>query len=173
MSCPTISVIQSNECIGNSLAGINDNFASLSDGICNNIDEITDIEANITNLTTQLYALSGLVTPGAARAWVVFDATRDNNNQISTSGSRLIRNGYNIANVQPGGSGRYTISFINNLPNTRYGIIGTCSEKTASNGNYVWVQPGSDKFENSFTIFIRSINASDIAAPEYVSIIVI
>ena len=53
MSCPTVSVIQSNECIGNSLAVINDNFASLSDGICNNINTITEIEGNITNEDNQ------------------------------------------------------------------------------------------------------------------------
>ena len=100
MSCPTVSVIQSNECIGNSLAVINDNFASLSDGICNNINTITEIEGNITNLTNQLNALSGLVTPGAAKAWVVFDATREaNTGTVNPLGNRLIRNSYNVSSV--------------------------------------------------------------------------
>jgi hypothetical protein len=63
MSCPQISIIQSNECIGNSLAVINDNFTNLREGICNNIDNITTIENNITNLTTQLINLSSISTP--------------------------------------------------------------------------------------------------------------
>jgi hypothetical protein len=175
MSCPNVSIIQSNECIGNSLAGINDNFASLSEGICDNINRITDIENDITNLTTQLIALSGLVTPGAAKAWVVFDATRNTVGAINTSGSRRIINSYNVSNVQPGVAGQFTITFTNNLPNKNYGVIATCSEKTASSGNYVWAQPGPDaeKNESSLTIYTRSINSTDTASPEYVSVLIL
>ena len=173
MSCPTVSVIQSNECIGNSLASVNDNFASLSDGICDNIDRITDIESSITNLTTQLYALSGLVTPGAARAWVVFDATRNTANTVTSLGNRLIRNSYNVSSVAKYSTGGlFEATFTTPFTNTNYGVIATCSEKAAGSGNFVWAQP-SLRDTNFVQLYIRSINASDIADPEYVSIIVI
>lgn len=174
MSCPTVSVIQSNECIGNSLAGINDNFASLSDGICDNINRITDIEANITNLTTQLYALSGLVTPGAARAWVVFDATKNTANTVTSLGNRLIRNSYNVSSVLKYSStpGLFEVTFTTPFVNTNYGVIATCSEKTASTGNFVWAQP-SLRDTSSVQLFIRSIGALEVADPEYVSVIVL
>lgn len=177
MSCPTVSVIQSNECIGNSLASINDNFASLSDGICDNIDRITDIENNITNLTTQLNTLSSLVVPTVAQAWVVFDATRDTLGNIITSGNRLIRNSYNVSNIfkysaTSGSPGLFEITFSTPLANNNYGVIATCSEKAASSGNFVWAQP--ELRNSSFVrIYIRSITATDIADPEYVSVLVI
>lgn len=175
MSCPTISVIQSNECIGNSLAGINDNFASLSDGICNNIDRITDIEINITNLTTQLYGLSSLVTSSAARAWVVFDATREGNTgTVTPFGNRLIRNSYNVSSVLKYSTtpGLFEITYTTPFTNTNYGVIATCSEKAASSGNFVWAQP-SLRDTNFVQLYIRSINASDIADPGFVSVLVI
>jgi hypothetical protein len=175
MSCPNVSVIQSNECIGNSLAGINDNFASLSDGICDNVNRITDIESDITNLTTQLNALSSLVTPGAAKAWVVFDATKNTDDVVSNAGARKIINGYNVSNIQTGVAGQFTITFTNNLLNKNYGVIATCSEKTASSGNYVWAQPGpnAEKNESNLTIYTRSINSTDTANPEYVSVLIL
>jgi hypothetical protein len=174
MSCPNVSIIQSNECIGNSLAGINDNFASLSEGICDNINEITRIESDITNLTTQLNALSSLVTPGAAKAWVVFDATRNTANTVTTLGNRLIRNSYNVSSVLKYSTtpGLFEITFTTPFINTNYGVIATCSEKAAGSGNFVWAQP-SLRDTNFVQLYIRSINASDIADPGYVSIIVI
>ena len=175
MSCPTVSVIQSNECIGNSLAVINDNFASLSDGICDNIDNIVDIEGNIDNLTTQLNALSSLVTPGAAKAWVVFDATREaNTGTVNPLGNRLIRNSYNVSSVLKYSTdpGLFEVTFTTSLANTNYGVIATCSEKAASSGNFVWAQP-SLRDPSSVRLYIRSITASEVADPEYVSVIVI
>jgi hypothetical protein len=175
MSCPTVSVIQSNECIGNSLASINENFASLSDGICNNINRITDIEDDIDDLTTQLYALSGLVTPGAARAWVVFDATREaNTGTVNPLGNRLIRNSYNISSVLKYSTdpGLFEVTFTTSLANTNYGVIATCSEKAAVGGNFVWAQPGL-RDSNFVRLYIRSITASQVADPEYISVIVI
>jgi len=174
MSCPTVSVIQSNECIGNSLASINENFASLSDGICNNINTITDIEDDITNLRTQLYALSGLVTPGAARAWVVFNATRNTANTVTPLGNRLIRNSYNVSSVLKYSTdpGLFEATFTTSLANTNYGVIATCSEKAAVGGNFVWAQP-SLRDPSSVRLYIRSITTSQVADPEYVSVIVI
>jgi len=174
MSCPTVSVIQSNECIGNSLFTIRDNFASLSDGICDNIDRITDIESDITNLTTQLENLSGLVTPGAARAWVVFDATRNTASTVTPLGNRLIRNSYNVSSVLKYSTdpGLFEVTFTTSLANTNYGVIATCSEKAAVGGNFVWAQP-SLRDPSSVRLYIRSITASQVADPEYVSVIVI
>jgi hypothetical protein len=178
MSCPPVSVIQSNECIGNSLAGINDNFASLSNGICDNINRITDIESDITNLTTRLNALSSLVAPGAAKAWVVFDATKDSDGVISSSGNnRLIRSSYNVSSVlkysaSSGSPGLFEITFTTPFANNNYGVIATCSEKAAISGNFVWAQP-SLRDSSFIQLYIRSIGASDIADPDYVSVIVI
>ena len=175
MSCPTVSVIQSNECIGNSLAGINDNFASLSDGICNNINRIVDIEDDITNLTTRLNTLSSLVTPGAAKAWVVFDATKEaNTGTVNPLGNRLIRNSYNVSSVLKYSTtlGLFEVTFTTPFTNNNYGVIATCSEKAAGSGNFVWAQP-SLRDTNFIQLYIRSIGTSDIADPEFVSVIVI
>jgi hypothetical protein len=175
MSCPTVSVIQSNECIGNSLASINENFASLSDGICDNIDRIVEIEQDITNLTDQLNALSGLVTPGAAKAWVVFDATREaNTGTVNPLGNRLIRNSYNVSSVLKYSTdpGLFEVTFTTSLANTNYGVIATCSEKAAVGGNFVWAQP-SLRDPSYAQLYIRSITASLTADPEYVSVVVI
>jgi hypothetical protein len=65
MSCPTIQNIQSSECIGNSLIKINNNFTSLSAGICDtNSTVINNTWGNvplfnlITSLSSQILSLS-------------------------------------------------------------------------------------------------------------------
>lgn len=176
MSCPQISIIQSNECIGNSLSVINDNFAALSEGICDNINTITEMANDITNLTTQLNALSGAVIPGAAKAWVCFDATKDTTGTVTTLGNRLILNSYNISSVLKYNptlaAGLFELTFTVPFTNSNYGVIGTCSEKASIGGNYVWVQP-STRDLTSVQIYIRSINESDTADPNFVSVIIL
>jgi hypothetical protein len=94
---------------------------------------------------------------------------------VTPAGSRLLYGSYNVSNVQVGAEasrGQYTINFTNNLSNETYGVIATCSEAVATNGNYVWVHPG-EKSTNSLTVYIHSINSSEIAKPAFVSVIII
>ena len=83
MSCPNITNILNTEYIGNSLATINDNFASLKNGICDNQLQITSIQSSLQSLDTTLTQLSSYAVQGIAKLWVKFSGTMDSDNVTS------------------------------------------------------------------------------------------
>lgn len=150
MSCPSIITIPKEQCIGNSLFIINDNFEKLEEGICDNITRINNLESIEAELSNDVVSLSSIVVPGVAKAWVKFDGTLTEANQTGP-GSRKIYSQYNIDQVQtyqnPNNPnvalpGFYRIDFGDDLifEDTNYAVLGTSSE-TIIGGKYTWVQP--------------------------------
>jgi hypothetical protein len=149
MSClSAIKIIQPEQCIGNSLSIINENFIELRDTACDNLDRIVSLEQIETQLSNDVISLSSIVVPGVAKAWVKFDGTLTEANEVGR-GFRKIYSKYNIDGVQPttftGGisvPGFYTIFFSDNLKfeKTNYLVLGTSSEAIV-NSKYTWVQP--------------------------------
>jgi hypothetical protein len=176
---PSVVEIPSNEYIGNSLVTINDNFTVLSEGICESVIDITDIQEKNTKLATDLDTLSASLIPGMAKAWVNFNANVNINGvNNSLGGDRKIYGSYNISSVtkDSGEPGLFIVNFASNLfTNNKYGVIGTCS-RTESSGNYVWVQPGQDigEYTSKYVyIYIKSVNDAYTANPAYVSVLII
>jgi len=63
----------------------------------------------------------GLHVTGAARAWVNFNGTLDENSGSLTVGENvLIRASYNVSSVYYNGTGDYTINFTTAMPDANY-----------------------------------------------------
>lgn len=124
-----IKTILRTEYIGNSLNVINDNFQTLRDEICNQDSTLTEVSLSAAEFNSQILSLSGVMIPGAAKAWVKFDGTRDTNNQNSTLATeRRIYKGYNIQSVYRKKIGDYRIYFTKAFVDNAYTVTGTCSE---------------------------------------------
>lgn len=156
MACNTsITRINPTEYIGNSLETINTNFANLRDGVnttCNSILSATNI---LGNLQTIANTLQGFAV-GRAKAWVVFDGTKDGGGTVNPAdGDRYIIGSYNIKGVfkntsaeegggQTIGYGVYEIDLDNtqlNFPEELepgefppYGVVVTSSYALANGG---------------------------------------
>jgi hypothetical protein len=159
MSCPAITTIFREECIGNSLTTINSNFSAIQAAICDPVNGLSDkVDSLITTRNTigTLYAnLSGPATQGAAKAWVKFDGLRGNADSaggpFTPAGYRFVYSKFNIGDptvlddtgvqVNLEATGDYIISFKPGLFTTgNYGVIGTSSEAVVD-GKYTWLQP--------------------------------
>ena len=179
--CPlttdNIQTIAPTECIGNSLNVINTNFSNLREAICNNFQTLDTANTDLENLTSLVYSLSGVVTPGAARAWVKFDSTRDDSGTAaSTSTNRYIYSSYNISTVYrsnlPLYSGKpgYRITFTTPFSLATYAVIATSSE-FADGNTYTWCQP-MNYTKNFVDLAIHSSPSTNLATPTHVSVVV-
>jgi len=175
MSCPTITQIDRQQCIGNSLTFINSNFTNLLSGICDNIDRIDTLDGDVSNLGNSVTSISGVVAQGAAKAWVRFDGTRNNIGEFTFNGGRKIYSSYNIDLDETVGveiyrdntelilEGYYLIHILPDvLEDTNYLVIGT-----SDNGTFV--QPimniGTDTISTVTEIVVRTVNSSGVATP--------
>lgn len=145
MACPILTTIQTiprEECLGNSLSRINDNFTNLKNQSCNNYSRLEDIDANILNLQTLYSNLSSVVMPGISKAWVKFDGARDTAGQVTDFlTDRFIYSSYNISTVYKKGTGDYRIFFQTPFTSSTYVAVGTSSETLSLGGQYTWLQP--------------------------------
>lgn len=143
--CPIstkITEIPREECIGNSLSRINDNFFNLRDQSCTNYTRIGDIDGSILQLQSLYAALSAATLPGAAKAWLKFDGTKDSDGNVTELFTdRYIYSSYNISSAYKKGIGDYRIFFGTPFSSNRYAVIGTSSETLDSKNNYTWLQP--------------------------------
>jgi hypothetical protein len=155
MSCPTITEIPREQCIGNSLSIINNNFSNLRESIClpdTGIDDQVISLTNSRNTFQTLYTnLTGPAVRGAAKAWVKFDGLRGINDlangPYTLTGPRFIYSRYNVDFVNMTTEngvqlpGHYTIILSSNIfSSSNYTVIGTSSEATIDN-KYTWFQP--------------------------------
>jgi len=175
MSCPSITVIDRQQCIGNSLAVINDNFVNLRDGICDNIDRITFLESQSDQLNSTITSLSSIVVPGVAKAWVKFDGTRDEDGILTPQGFRYIYSKYNIEDVDDYNIGNtlvqgfYRIDFQNFFENTNYLVLGTSREATVG-GQYTWVQPV--EYTDSYVVVKIANSLGTAVAATHISVVI-
>jgi hypothetical protein len=151
MSCPAVITINNTECIGNSLTTINSNFTVLKNAACDNYSTISTLLSSIQTLDNRIVNLSQK-TPGIAKAWVVFDGTKDSGGTVSSAATnRYIYSSYNVdsvyktttTNTPTTSGGDYRIYFKSGIiTTTNYAVVGTSSEKKGTT-NYGWLQPYS------------------------------
>lgn len=176
MSCFQTKEIDPSECIGNSLTKINTNFTGLKFAVCDNDSFITTLRNSIDNLSTIITNLSSVTVTGIARAWIKFDGTRRENGitetpaTISTT-NRFIYSSFNVSTVYRKGPGDYRITFTAPFTTSNYVIVGTSSQKQASNGQLTWFQPYVYRTEY-VDVRIAGTNIQAVADPEHCSLVV-
>jgi hypothetical protein len=157
----SIQLIDLDECIGLSLATINNNFKTLKDQTCLDTEQLIRVQANFNTLYTNALSLSAKISQ-IPKAWVNFSGSEPS-----------IISSYNVSQVIKIDNqvGSYSIKFITPFLNNKYAVIGT-SKQSLQNGYYGWVQP------TTFTTLSAGINIhsiTDILAnrvdPDYVSVV--
>jgi hypothetical protein len=174
MPTPTITTIQPQECIGNSLGTINLNFLNLESSAIANDALLTTLNSSINALTTQILELSGKTIPGIAKAWVKFNGrTIDTDNSIDNLSltNRFIYSFYNISTVYRKGVGDYRVNFLTPFANTNYTVVGTSNEKVGLGGLYGWFQPYG--FTTTYVdVKIHTNTVTDLIDPEHISLVI-
>ena len=74
----------------------------------------------VNNLTDTSGTAANLGIPGAAKAWVNFDANP----------SVTIRAAYNVSSITDSGTGVFIINFTNAMTDSNYSLVGTASSYT-------------------------------------------
>jgi hypothetical protein len=99
----------------------------------------------------------------ACRAWVNFDAGRDDTGASSLSNTnRFIRASGNVSAVLKNGTGDYTVSFTTAMPDAGYVIVGTASN-ALSDTSLSAVEPldiTTARSESSFRISCAYVNST-------------
>jgi hypothetical protein len=145
----TITTIPDNQCIGDSLVTINNNFNNLN-------TSIVSLSSQYTN-----------TTPGVADAWVVFDG--------KTGGTATIKSQYNISSVTRNSVGNYTITFATPMNNTNYAVAGLNSAAAAGLNMSLYSSAGPGEAPtglttNSFQIVFG--NGTNTYDTKYASVII-
>lgn len=167
-SIPTIDI---DECIGLSLATINTNFQDLKNEYCLNDSELAIIETSFNTLSSNLISLSAL-SPGIAKAYVVFDGTRNTGGSYTKNGNRFLYSSYGVASVSSNRTGTYSLSFTTAFPNISYALIGTSME-TISGGRYTWLQPTTYATTSAvINIHSDTDNVATLADTDYISVLI-
>jgi hypothetical protein len=123
-NAPEVTTILRTECIGNSLATINNNFANLKHAICT-IDNFVAAANVRINLLDSL--LTDITPQRLAKAFISFNGTKNTAGEDNlTDSQRQIIQSYNVNNVVRYGAGKYVISFEpNTFLDAKYIMNGT------------------------------------------------
>jgi hypothetical protein len=167
----TVPTIDIDECIGLSLATINANVQVLKDEYCLNNSELAIIETSFNTLSSNLISLSAL-SPGIAKAHVVFNGTRNTAGDYIMTGNRFLYSSYGVASVSSNRTGTYSLSFTRPFSNTNYTLIGTSME-TMSGGRYTWLQPTTYATASAvINIHSNTDNVATLANTDYISVLI-
>jgi hypothetical protein len=140
MGCPSITTIQKNECIGNSLPTINNNFTSIKNEVCNNTADIGSLQVQyqtLVNTTNVLSAYTQQVIPTVLFVPVNY-ATQSNSNPKLVSWSS---NSTQNTSSTPWWSGIQTAT-IPNVPSNTVGVLIEAWANVNSwqnNGQYIYI----------------------------------
>jgi hypothetical protein len=141
---PTITTIQKEECIGNSLVTINANY----NNIYNTFRELINIDLQLINnaLNELVTFRNSLSSDQFAKAWVNFSGRLDPSQANNFANpKRFLWNQYNIDNVHRNGTGDYTITLATQVGDPTFPAyltaIGTCSPRPDANNT---VPPGEN-----------------------------
>jgi hypothetical protein len=93
----------------------------------------------------------GLVAGGLCRAWVSFNE------------SNVIQSSFNVSSVS-GSSGNHTISFLTNLPDTKYVVVGFIRSNFATPNSVHAVTAGADDTKSTSQVQIRQFFANASSA---------
>lgn len=95
----------------------------------------------------------GLHVTGAARAWVNFNGTLDENSGSLTTGENaLIRASYNVSSVYFNGTGDYTVNFATAMPDVNYVVTSIGSAGASQSVRTPTVVDGNTKSTTSLQI---------------------
>ena len=141
----TFNYLQPNDCIGDSLGFFNANLTNL-------ITLVNNLSSNLYTVTSNISAAVP-ASPTVAKAWTVFDASRNTSYGSDTATTnRFLSASYNIASVLKTGLGTYTINFSTPIA-TPYVVLATV------NG------PGySPSVNNSQNFVINTISSTGFTA---------
>jgi hypothetical protein len=149
-----VQIIDLDECVGLSLATINENFRLLQEQNCFHFNEVELIQAELSSLYIKYTSLSAL-RPQIARGSISFNGTGNNPLNVYTS--------FNIS-VQKLTTGTFELSFApNTFFNTNYALVGTCND-------FAWIQPLLPFTTTTVTINIRN-RTGILIDPEYISLV--
>jgi hypothetical protein len=169
MACLNITTISREQCIGNSLSIINENFVKLENGVCANVTRIVDLEQESVTRLNQINDITNIVVPGSAKAWCVFKGS-------DISQPVQIYNEYNIQtverNITTSGPtpGVFRILFKEELSTANYVVVGT-SSITTNLPTFVQVALNDEPTAQGFFINVININGTPVNA-DRVSIVV-
>ena len=93
-----------------------------------------------------------LLTPiqsGRAKAWVNFDGTFGSSPFTVSNGG--IRNAFNVTSVTDNGTGDYTVTFDNAMPNANYIVAGTCKQNDSTSGGFIGIVIEGQTLANTYT----------------------
>jgi hypothetical protein len=122
-NAPDITTILKTECIGNSLATINNNFVNLRQAICTIDNFVAAANIKINQLDQ---VLNNITSPQLARAFVSFNGAKNTSgNDDITNSERLLIQSFNIDNVKRIGTGNYEVTFTTPFADTKYLMVGT------------------------------------------------
>lgn len=76
---------------------------------------------------------------GGIAAWVTF------NGQGAVGANATIHDSFGVASVSKVSTGVYTLTFSSNLPNTKYGVLGTATSQTQNTGTKVSIYCGATR----------------------------
>jgi hypothetical protein len=108
---------------------------------------------------------------GAAKAWVNFDGT----------GTVAIRDSFNVSSITDNGTGLYTLSFTNPMPNANYCWAGSVGRTSASTSTVSTIElPDNEALSTNMTttslkIDVVSVNSAENrsnADRQFISVIV-
>ena len=88
------------------------------------------------------------IQQGRAKAWADFDGS------VSDPNSTL--NGYNVNSITDNGSGDYTLTFTNNMPNANYAVLGHGHDDSSGNNGYVYTLKSHSNAWRSGTYYTTS-----------------
>jgi hypothetical protein len=131
-TCNYTQSISDQQCIGDSLVIINNNFATLDTSLCTTTTSLATLSSAEVILAARVAAL----IPGAAKAWVNFDATLNTYGAAISDGQNcLIRDSYNIASVYRVTTGEWIIYFTTPMSNNGY-VVEASTRVSAYDGAY-------------------------------------
>jgi len=136
--------IDREECIGDSLVKINNNFSGLDTDITTLNTRVTNTSAAAITLTTNLSTNLQNTSPGMAKAWVYFFGQGSN-------GNCAISARYNVSTVVRNSVGSYTITYTNPIP---LGGVVVGNSGGVSSVSYAGPIYGSNKTANSVSISV-------------------
>jgi hypothetical protein len=163
-----IKTIVRTEYIGNSLNVINDNFQTLRDEICKQDSTLATVAVSAGEFNSQIQSLSGATIPGAAKAWVKFDGSRDTNQQNSTAATeRFLYKTLNIQSVYRKNQGDYRVYFTKPFNDNKYITTGSCSLSSTSDTGRV-----SSLIPYAFSPDFVDVRINPVVDPRHVSVII-
>lgn len=98
------------------------------------------------------------VINGSAKAWVNFNGT----------GTVAIRESFNVSSITDNGTGNYTVSFTNAMPDANYAVVGVAQFSTSGGSqSFVAVNAASSPYQTT-SINVVGVRSDTAALTDFV-----